>query len=150
MTSQSPGPSLSLSLSRVITVEPEQVFKAFTDPEWYSAWWGPPGTRSEVRELDLRVGGAYRIDMHLPDGTLAVLYGRYRQVRPPALLSYTWAWEGEGVETLVTLEIEPHPAGTELTVTHEGFTDQPQRDMHEQGWSGSLDRLSAFAFMDER
>ncbi|MDA1298146.1 MAG: SRPBCC domain-containing protein [Chloroflexi bacterium] len=141
MTNQSPGPTLSLSMSRVLAASPEQVFRAFTDPDWYGQWWGPEGTRSEVRQLDLQVGGAYRVDMHLPDGSLAVMYGRYREIDPPQLLAYSLAWEGDPTEMLVTLEFEPHEDGTELTVTHEGFTDQARAGQHEQGWASSLDRL---------
>ena len=142
---QSPGPSLTLSISRVIRTTPEKVFRAFTDPAWYAAWWGPEGTQSEVRELDLREGGAYRIDMHMPDGSTVTLYGRYREIEPPRLLSYTWAWEGQPLETVVTLEIEPHSDGAELTVTHEGFVDQRDVGMHDHGWNSSLDRLERFA-----
>lgn len=142
MTTQSPGPSLTLSMSRVLAATPEQVFRAFTDPQWYAQWWGPEGTRSEVPQLDLRVGGSYRVDMHMPDGNVATMFGQYREIDPPKLLSYSWAWEGEGVETLVTLEIEPHEDGAELTITHEGFQDDKQVEMHEHGWAGSLDRLA--------
>ena len=141
MTTQSPGPTLSLSMSRVLPAAPELVFRAFTDPGWYGQWWGPEGTSSEVKQLDLRVGGSYRVDMSLPDGNTAVMYGRYEEIDPPKLLSYSLAWEGEAAETLVTLEIEPHEDGTELTITHEGFVDSTRVDQHEHGWRDSLDRL---------
>lgn len=141
MTTQASGPTLSFSLSRVLAAPPEQVFKAFTDPEWYSQWWGPEGTSSKVTQLELKVGGAYRVDMKLPDGNQTVLYGTYREIDPPKLLAYSFAWEGLPDETLVTLELEPHADGTELTVTHEGFTDQTMADQHEGGWSGSIDRM---------
>lgn len=141
MTTESQGPTLSLSMSRVLAAAPEEVFKAFTDPAWYGQWWGPEGTNSEVKQLDLEVGGSYRVDMSLPDGNTAVMYGRYEEIDPPRLLSYSLTWEGEAVETLVTLEMEPHENGTELTVTHEGFVDSTRVDQHEHGWSDSLNRL---------
>jgi uncharacterized protein YndB with AHSA1/START domain len=139
MTSQ--GPTLTLSMSRVLAATPEQVFRAFTDPRWHAQWWGPEGARSEVAQMDVRVGGGYRIDMHMPGGAVATMFGRYLEIDPPKLLSYSWQWEGEGVETRVTLEIEPHEDGAELTVTHEGFKDESRVEMHEHGWGGSLDRL---------
>lgn len=141
MTTQSSGPTLSFSISRVLAAPPEQVFKAFTDPEWYSQWWGPEGCSSRVTQLELEVGGAYRVDMKLPDGNEAVLYGTYREIDPPRLLAFSLAWEGTPDETLVTLELEPHADGTELTVTHEGFKDQEYCDQHEHGWTSSIDRL---------
>ncbi len=139
MTTQSP--TLSFSTSKVLAATPEQVFKAFTDPQWYGQWWGPEGTRAEVKQLDLEVGGAYRVDMNMPDGNSTVMFGTYQEIDPPRLLAYSLAWEGEGMETLVTLEIEPHDDGAELTVTHEGFTDQVRADQHEHGWTSSLARL---------
>ncbi len=141
MTTQSPGPTLSLSMSRVLAATPEQVFRSFTDPEWYATWWGPEGTTSTVRQLELEVGGAYRVDMSLPDGNSTVMYGQYREIEPPGLLVYTLAWEGEGLETLVTIEIEEHEDGAELTLTHEGFADEERVGQHEHGWASSFNRL---------
>ena len=128
-------------MRRILSATPEQVFKAFTDPDSYSRWWGPPGCSSRVTQLDLEVGGTYRLDMTMPDGTLTGLHGTYREIDPPKLLSYSFQWEGDDLETLVTVELEPHAEGTELILTHEGFTDQERCDMHEQGWAGSLDRM---------
>ncbi len=141
MTTQGSGPSLSFSMSRVMAAEPKEVFRAFTDPDWYGQWWGPEGVNSKVKHLDLRVGGAFRVEMHFPDESVQVLYGTYQEIDPPKLLTYSFAWEGLPEETLVTLELEPHADGTELTLTHEGFTDQTRVDQHEHGWASSLDRL---------
>jgi uncharacterized protein YndB with AHSA1/START domain len=141
MTNQSSVPTLSVSLSRVLAAPPDQVFRAFTDPDWYGQWWGPEGTRSEVKQLDLRVGGAYKVNMVMPDGSVHVMYGSYREIDPPQLLAYSLAWEGDPAETLVTLEFEPHDDGTELTLTHEGFADQVRADQHEHGWTSSFERL---------
>ncbi len=141
MTTQNSGPALSFSLSRVLAAPPEQVFRAFTDPDWYSQWWGPEGCSSNVTQLDLEVGGAYRVDMVLPDGNETTLYGTYQEIDPPRLLAYSFGWEGAPERTLVTVELEPHADGTELTVTHEGFTDQDTCNGHEHGWISSVDRL---------
>ena len=69
------------------------------------------------------------------------MYGTYREIVPPERLVYTWTWEGENVETLVTLELEAVDGGTELTMTQEGFRDSRAVAMHDHGWAGSLDRL---------
>ena len=70
-----------------------------------------------------------------------VLYGTYREIQRPSLLVYSWAWEGMPGETLVTLEIDPHESGTELTITHEGFTDPEQASQHQDGWDACLVRI---------
>ncbi len=141
MTTQDSQPSLGFTLRRVLAATPERVFRAFTDPDWYSQWWGPPGCSSQVRQLDLEVGGAYAIVMTLPDGSQIGLRGTYREIEPPRVLAYSFQWEGDELETLVTVELEPHADGTELIVTHEGFTDQEFCDEHEKGWAGSLERM---------
>ena len=135
------SPTLNLSVSRTFKARPETVFRAFTDPDWYARWWGPEGSQCRNVRVDLREGGSYSLDMHLPDGSIARMYGTYREIVPPERLVYTWTWEGENVETLVTLELEAVEGGTELTMTQEGFRDSRAVAMHDHGWSGSLDRL---------
>ncbi|HLL68949.1 MAG TPA: SRPBCC domain-containing protein [Micromonosporaceae bacterium] len=44
-------------------------------------------------------------------------------------------------ETLVTLHLVPAGDGTELTLAHERFGADADRDAHAQGWSVCLDRL---------
>ena len=42
---------------------------------------------------------------------------------------------------LVTILVKPDGNGTLLTQIHEQFADEPARDRHEWGWSGSLAKL---------
>jgi hypothetical protein len=42
------------------------------------------------------------------------------------------------------LELKEHPEGTELSLRHERFANEPIRDMHLQGWTGCIDKLEAF------
>ena len=56
----------------------------------------------------------------------------------------TWRWEGEGLETTVTITFKPERGGTLVTITHEGFADDQTRDDHIQGWNDCLDRLGPF------
>jgi uncharacterized protein YndB with AHSA1/START domain len=60
----------SLSLSRHYPVAPEKVWRAWTDPQAVSNWWGPgPGEPVSATELDVRVGGRFRIVFGGADGT---------------------------------------------------------------------------------
>ena len=43
--------------------------------------------------VDLRVGGAYRIAVQPPEGELFYLRGEFRAIDPPAYLSYTFRYE---------------------------------------------------------
>ena len=51
-----------LSLTRIVNAPRERVYRAFTDPDQFAAWWGPFGNelpREEV-EFDVRPGGSMR------------------------------------------------------------------------------------------
>jgi uncharacterized protein YndB with AHSA1/START domain len=127
----------SIHLTRVVAAPPERVWRAFTDPTVLAAWFWPHRFATTV-EADLRVGGRYRIDG--PGAGMAV-GGEYVSVEPPSRLVFTWRWDGEVEETLMTLHLVHAANGTELTLTHERFTDDATRDNHAKGWSDCLDRL---------
>ena len=44
-------------------------------------------------------------------------------------------------ESLVTVLVKPDGEGSLLTLIHEQFADEPARDRHEYGWTGSLAKL---------
>lgn len=126
-----------LHISRVLSAPPERVWRAFTDPAALVAWFWPERL-VPTAETDVRVGGRYRIDG--PGAAIAVS-GEYMSVEPASRLAFTWRWDGETEETLVTVQLTPAGAGTELVVTHERFADDADRDSHTKGWSDCLDRL---------
>ncbi|HSD52288.1 MAG TPA: SRPBCC domain-containing protein [Candidatus Methylomirabilis sp.] len=144
MASRTPGTGITLNLRRTFKAPREKVFRAWTDPEELKKWWGPEGYETVSAEVDLSVGGKYRLGMRkLPDGEIFYLSGIYREVRPPERLVYTWRWEAkpEMGETLVTVEFRQVGGSTEVALTHEFFPTAQARDDHNRGWNGCLDRL---------
>lgn len=141
--------ALTFALTRMIEAPREAVFKAWTDPALIARWLGPSGVRAEVRHIDARRGGSYRIDMQGASGSLGIVGGSYREVVPPERLVFTWIWEENGPthsaghETVVTVTLRAVGHRTEVTLRHEQFHSAASRDGHGQGWSGSLDRLAA-------
>lgn len=138
---------LTLVIERKFAATPERVFAAFTDASILSNWFGPENMEVPEADMDVRVGGAYRIRMQSKNGeedhTVA---GVYREIDPPKKLSFTWAWQGDempGVETLVTLEFAATEAGTTMTLTQEGFEQASFRDHHNEGWCSSFNCLDA-------
>ena len=55
-----------LVIERTLTASPERVFDAFTDPDQLTNWWWPAGFTCPAAEVDLRVGGTYRLAMEWP------------------------------------------------------------------------------------
>lgn len=135
----------SLTLKRRLKAKPEAVFSAWTDPKKIARWMGPEGVEILRAECDPRVGGKYRFVMRAPDGEEHDVSGVYREVIPNEKLVFTWAWRSTPErESLVTVTIKPDGDGSLLTLLHEQFFDEPARDRHQHGWSGTLDKLEAY------
>jgi hypothetical protein len=45
------------------------MFQCWTDPKYMVCWWGLHNFTNPVCELDVRIGGTWRIVMRGPDGT---------------------------------------------------------------------------------
>ncbi|WP_371644471.1 SRPBCC domain-containing protein [Streptomyces sp. NBC_00597] len=70
-------------------------------------------------------------------------YGRFLRLVPNRLVELTWVTGRggtEGAETVLTVELLPHPIGTHLRLTHAGFLDEASRDNHEAAWQQILER----------
>jgi uncharacterized protein YndB with AHSA1/START domain len=142
MASQ-PG-RLTVRLEGVLPAPPSLVFRALTDPPELAKWWGPHGFTIPGLELDLRVGGGYRIAMQPPEGELFYLQGEFREVDPSRRLAYTFRWEDpdpDDVETTVTLSLRDLGGSTELKLDQGAFATEARRALHEQGWTDSFEKL---------
>jgi uncharacterized protein YndB with AHSA1/START domain len=137
----------SLSLSRHYPVAPEQVWRAWTDAQAVKKWWGPgPGEPVSLAELDVRVGGRFRIVFGGPQGTEHECAGVYKEVVPNRKLVFTWSWPRTTPEriSVVTIVFKAANGGTDLSFTHEQLFDEKVRDDHKRGWNGCLDKLGEF------
>jgi uncharacterized protein YndB with AHSA1/START domain len=131
-----------LTVKRVIAAAPERLFDAWTRPEELRCWWGPAGVTCTAADVDLRVGGTYRIANQFPEGRVVWIEGRYERIERPSLLIYTWRLAGESAPAeRVRVSFRPHPQGTEVIVRHERIRDTARRDGHERGWLGCLEGL---------
>jgi len=137
----------SLTLNRQYPVAPEKVWRAWTDAEAVKRWWGPgPGEPVSLAELDVRVGGRFRIVFGGPDGRMHECAGVYKEVVPNRKLVFTWTWPNSTPErvSVVTIVFQAVGKGTELQFTHEQLYDEQVRDDHKRGWSSSFDKLERF------
>ena len=137
----------SLTLERHYPVAPEKVWRAWTDAEAVKRWWGPgPGEPVSLAELDVRVGGRFRIVFGGPDGKMHECAGVYKEVVPNRKLVFTWHWPNTTPERISVVSIEFHrtPTGTDLVFKHEQLFDEKARDDHKRGWTATLDKLERF------
>ena len=115
-------------------------------------WWGPDyadGVSSA--QMDLRAGGRFRVVFGGPDGNAHEVTGIYREVQPNRRLSFTWTWPRSTPEreSVITIEFNAVPRGTEMVFRHEKLFDDQVRDNHARGWTGSFAKLER-ALLAER
>lgn len=140
----------TVRVERTIDAPAEAVFDAWTNPEVLRRWWkAAPNHEVAVADVDLRVGGGYRLAMRNVDsGEDLVVFGTYREIARPQRLVYTWTWEGTGPyaghesEVAVTFA-EQEPGRTTVTIEHAGLLDEASRANHRRGWIGVLDTLAS-------
>jgi uncharacterized protein YndB with AHSA1/START domain len=151
-TQTTQAPSTSLHLERTFDASPEEVFDAWTNPEVLRRWWAAgPTWRTPVAEVDLRVGGSYRLSMEDPEtGTVHTVGGEYREVRRPERLAYSWRWEQDdgstGHVSTVTVDFLSEGECTTVVLEHIGLATPESRDQHRHGWEGCLENLQARIF----
>ena len=130
------GPG-SLELERVLPASPSDVFAAWTTPESMARWMSPRGPAEA--EVDLRVGGSFRVIMVEADRLEHI--GEYLEVDPPRRLVFTWISPYTGPEpSVVTVQLHPHGDGTRLVLIHEQLPAEVVGG-HRDGWGGMLERL---------
>ena len=135
---------LTLHLERSLHAPASLVYEACTEPELLAEWWGPNGFTTPGIEIDLRVGGRYRIAMQPPEGELFYLNGEFLEVDPPTRLVYTFRWEDpdpDDQETVVTISLRDAGESIELIVDQGPFATEARHDLHHAGWTESLVRL---------
>jgi len=137
----------ALQLKRTFAAPRERVFRAWTDARQFAQWFAPTTDyKTIITELDLRVGGKYRLEMHHKGGNVHQLFGTYRLVKPPEKLVFTWRWQkDENVpDSLVTVEFHDQGGSTEVCLTHEHFQNAEERNKHNEGWTGCIEQLARF------
>jgi len=136
------GAGGKLVIRRRIAATREELFDAWTDPESMRLWMCPGDIVSSDVEMDLRVGGTFRINMRGPRESYEH-GGEFIVIERPSKLAFTWiARATDEQTTLVTVEFfEAGRAFTELVLTHERFPRKEVRARYETGWGQIVDRL---------
>ncbi len=142
-----PADRPALVLHRRFPVAPEKVWRAWTEQEALKGWFGPGGPQAvSVADIDLRVGGRFRLVFGGPDGNEHEAAGVYREVVPYRKLVFSWSWPRTTPERVsqVTILLRAEAGGTDMEFRHEQFFDEAVRDNHRNGWSETFLKLEAF------
>src|SRR5262245_33792294 len=135
-----------LVVTRTINGPARIVFEAFTKPEIFRQWWIPKsfGMTLHSCEMDVRVGGQYRLLIGQGDSNPMPFFGRYLEVTPPSRLVWTNEEGGEG-GPVTTLTFE-EKGGKTLLVMHDLYASKEALDAA----TGDKDGMSeTFEQLDE-
>jgi len=140
-----------VTITRVFAAPRALVFKAWTDPQHLAQWWGPHGFTTPVCEFDAHVGGALRIHMRGPDGTIYPMHGVIRELVTPERLVFssvaTDAASKPLLEQLTTITFVEQNGKTTMTMHSRAVAVAEAGVGHLQGmeigWTQTIDRLEA-------
>lgn len=94
-------------VTRTVNGPARLVFQAFTRADLFQRWWVPKSVGLTLLscELDVRVGGGYRLVFRHGDSGSMAFFGRYLEVVPNAKIVWTNEESGEaGAVTTATFE----------------------------------------------
>ena len=124
-----------LVTTRTFNAPARILFEAWTTPALFKRWWGLKSMGMSLRscELDVRVGGKYRLEF---ENEGMAFFGTYLEVTPPTRLAWTNEDGGEdGPVTTVTFE---ETGGKTLLVLTERY---PSKEALDAAGTGALDAM---------
>ena len=151
-SNSAPNPSDDIVITSLVNAPRPVVFEAWTNPKHVVKWWGPPGFSNVRCEIDLRPGGALRIDLLAPDGTPYPMTGFLQEIlEPEKLIFSTSPVDGLGhslLDVLNTVTFADRANRTriaiEVQVLRSTEESVPYLAGMENGWMQSLERLNAY------
>lgn len=135
-----------LVMSREFKAPRDLVYRAYTDPEMVSNWWGQRTSTTIVDQMDVTVGGKWRYIQRGEDGSEYAFHGEYVEVIPNEKIVSTFEFEPmPGHVTQDSAVFEDTEDGTRITVTSTFSNAEDLKGMVDSGMevgaTESWDRL---------
>ncbi|MDA7948149.1 MAG: SRPBCC domain-containing protein [Hyphomicrobiaceae bacterium] len=154
--------SAEFTMDRMFDAPRDLVWRAWTEPELMSRWFGPKGCKTEVLELDLKPGGICHFSLRIGDAPLT--YGKfvYQEIVPPEIISWHHSFaDAHGTPIrypdndawplvlLTKIRFEDHGPRTRMLFSWTPLDALPEeiaefekgRPSMDQGWTGSFEQL---------
>jgi uncharacterized protein YndB with AHSA1/START domain len=135
----------SVSLHKVLKTSPEKVYRAFTESIAIASWLPPYGFLCTVHEMNVKVGGTFRMSFHnFSTGNGHSFGGKYVEVKPDEFLKYTDKFDDPNLpgEMTTSVWLQKVSVGTEIKILQEGIPTVIPVEMCYLGWQDSLDKLT--------
>jgi uncharacterized protein YndB with AHSA1/START domain len=134
-----------LKVQRTFAASAASLFQAWTTG--FDRWFAAPGSVL----MNPQVNAVFFFETEFKHESAPATqrhphYGRFLRLVEDRLVQMTWvtgALGTEGAETIVTVELKPDPAGTQLHLEHLGFPNVAARDRHLQAWPLVFDQIDA-------
>ena len=126
-----------LVITRTFNGPARIVFEAWTKPDLFRRWWAPKSSGASLLscEMDVRVGGGYRLEFGHQASKSMAFFGRYIEVTPHSRLVWTNDESDDGAVTTVTFE---EKGGKTLLVLHELYPSKEALDDAIAGMEGGM------------
>jgi len=139
-----PMPS-TVRLHRVLTTNPEKVYRAFLEADALAKWLPPNGFACTVHHLDAKVGGTFKMSFrNFTTGHSHAFGGEYVELVPGERLRYTDKFDDPNLpgEIQVTVTLKKVLVGTEVNIEQAGIPDAIPPEACYLGWQESLRNLA--------
>ncbi len=141
------------TLNFVLNMPTSIAYAAFHDPELLFEWMAPGDCMVSQVANNFAEGGRYRIKMLEPTGGEMSLTGEYVSIVEDEKLEFSWAWEDNHEESIMThVDVtfkQVNEEAVEVTLVHSGFMNEQERDQHQYGWMSCLEKLAQLSFRPE-
>jgi len=135
----------TVRLHRVLRAPPERIYRAFLNPDAMVKWLPPHGFTAQVHEIDVRVGGRYRMSFtNFSRGQSHSFGGEYLELVPGERIVHTDSFDDPNLpgEMRVTITFKAVSCGTEMNVVQEGIPAVIPTEACYLGWQESLQLLA--------
>ena len=135
----------TIHLHRVLTTNPQKVYRAFLEADALAKWLPPNGFTCTVHSLDAKVGGSFKMSFrNFTTGGGHDFGGEYLELVPGELVRYTDRFDDPNLpgEIEVTVTLKKVLVGTEINITQAGIPDAIPAEACYLGWQDSLKNLA--------
>lgn len=131
----------TVTFHRVIRAPAERLYRAFLDPAAVCKWLPPFGFTAQVHEMDVRVGGRYRMSFtHFGNGQSHTFGGTYLELVPGERIRHDDRFDDPNLPGLMvtTIVFTPVSCGTSVAIEQTGIPAAIPTEACYLGWQESL------------
>ncbi len=135
----------TVTLHRVLKATPEKVYRAFSEPNAMAFWLPPYGFLCEVHQLDMRVGGDYKMSFtNFSTGNGHSFGGKFLEIKLNEFIKHTDIFDDPNLpgEMITSIWLRKVSVGTELKIIQDGIPSVIPTEMCYLGWQESLEKLA--------